>query len=437
MLERWALRRVLRDPAKTVLIGHHSISKGGSRHGIHNLAIKKRTSRVQQTTTRLNLRPISRSLITASIPSVLVPPLIFLGLLLSLWAWKCFWIIVLQDRLLYISWLPPFARSDKITDYEAECKPVRWEEKYIRSSDGTKLAICEGHFPARHHHPKKLVDENNVHRNVHSKRKLVVICYFQGNGGSTPMRLPLLSQVLRSITDTSMTRPDSSTPSADERTEYIILTLSYRGYWTSSGRASQSGIEMDAQAFLDWVSATYATPSTDLQIILWGHSLGSAIASTAAATYLGRHYPPNNTAAYPPSPPPASIAGLILEAPTSTIKDMLISLYPQKWLPYRYLWPFSWNTWNIGAAMDRIADWRDQIKEHGTPPPILLLSAQNDEVIPSYVPVNLQRKGKDLRLQIEWMDVPRALHTEAPIKMEGKIALVDFIHRNTSCAGYN
>ncbi|KAB8276004.1 hypothetical protein BDV30DRAFT_247153 [Aspergillus minisclerotigenes] len=185
----------------------------------------------------------------APIPSLLVPPLIFVGLLLALWTWKCFWIVVLQDKLLYLSWLPPLARSEKITDYEAECRPVQWVEKQIRSLDGTKLA---------------------------------------GNGGSTPLRLPLLSQVLRTIKEKSMSTPLST--SSSNGTEFTIVALSYRGYWTSSGRATQSGIELDAQAFLDWVSETYTAPETDLEVILWGHSLGSAIASSATATYLSRHH---------------------------------------------------------------------------------------------------------------------------------------------------
>ncbi|KAE8344984.1 hypothetical protein BDV24DRAFT_170964 [Aspergillus arachidicola] len=184
----------------------------------------------------------------APIPSLLVPPLIFVGLLLALWTWKCFWIVVLQDKLLYLSWLPPLARSEKIADYEAECRPVQWTEKHIRSLDGTKLA---------------------------------------GNGGSTPLRLPLLSQVLRTIKEKSMSTPLPT--SSSDGTEFTIVALSYRGYWTSSGRATQSGIELDAQAFLDWVSETYTAPDTDLEIVLWGHSLGSAIASSATATYLSRH----------------------------------------------------------------------------------------------------------------------------------------------------
>ncbi|KAF7590243.1 hypothetical protein BBP40_003127 [Aspergillus hancockii] len=392
----------------------------------------------------------SRSFVTNVLPSFLVPPAIFVGLLLSLWAWKCFWIIVLQDKLLYLSWLPPLSRSEKIEDYQAQCRPVQWVEKPIRSLDGTKLAVCEGRIPVRG--PDGFVAHNVSGRssNRSTRKKSVVICYFQGNGGSTPLRLPLLSQILRTIAEKSKSTCSSPTDDVD----YTVVALSYRGYWTSSGRATQSGIELDAQAFLDWVSETYATPDADLQVILWGHSLGSAIASNATASYLSRHSgekPPGDE-----TRSPVNIAGLILEAPSSSIKDMLISLYPQRWLPYRYLWPFSWNHWSCTAAMERMAQWRDLRSEtspknsSGAPeppesessslaprsisfvPPILLVSAQNDEVIPPHVADGLEADGKRLRLNLERKDVTGALHTEALLKIDGREAMVNFIFKSTS-----
>ncbi|OGM51293.1 alpha/beta superfamily hydrolase [Aspergillus bombycis] len=401
-----------------------------------------------------------RNFVTTAIPSLLVPPLIFVGLLLALWTWKCFWIVVLQDKLLYLSWLPPLARSEKIADYEAECRPVQWTQRQIQSLDGTKLAVCEGRIPVHSHNGRvasATPGEGDPQNTTMKKRKSVVICYFQGNGGSTPLRLPLLSQVLRTIKEKTKSMPLST--SSSDGTEFTIVALSYRGYWTSSGRATQSGIELDAQAFLDWVSETYTAPDTDLEVILWGHSLGSAIASSATATYLSRHRDQSPVDEMGTSRP-VTIAGLILEAPSSSIKDMLISLYPQKWLPYRYLWPFSWNHWSCTTAMERIARWWDQNKEQSnaviqggrsrvtmlpesgrrctsaesprSPPPILLLSAGSDEVIPPHVADQLESDGKRLGLELERKDVRGALHTEAPVKVDGREALVNFIFQSTS-----
>ncbi|PYH88458.1 putative alpha/beta superfamily hydrolase [Aspergillus ellipticus CBS 707.79] len=343
----------------------------------------------------------SRTLFTAAMPPVLVPPAIFLGLLLALWTWKCFWIVVMQEKLLYLTWLPPFARSEKINDYEAECRPVRWEEKKLQSLDGTRLAVCEGRLPISGHQTGQ-------------KTKSVVICYFQGNGGSTPMRVPLLSQILRAI-------HASGASSSSENVRYTMVALSYRGYWTSSGRPTQSGIELDVQAFLSWVVETYSAPHTDLRIVLWGHSLGSAIATTGLATYLARAGEGRGFES------PVPIAGLVLEAPSSSVKDMLINLYPQKWLPYRYLWPFLRSHWDSVTAMERMA-----AATSPAVPPILILSAEKDEVIPPHAANDLEMTGRSLGLDIARKHVLGAMHTEAPVKAEGKRTIVDFMLKCTS-----
>ncbi|KAH1423208.1 hypothetical protein KXV70_008887 [Aspergillus fumigatus] len=394
------------SPIGTVRPSYHPL-------GSRSLYSTRNTSR-----RRPQLAPAqSRGVFTSAIPPVLIPPVIFVSLLLGLWTWKCFWIVVMQDKLLYISWLPPFARSEQISDYAGESRPVHWEERRIRSLDGTKLAVCEGRMPAP---ARSVAQKPRAQAQAHepARKKLVVICYFQGNGGSTPMRLPLLSQFLRAI----------HSPTGD--VDYIVVALSYRGYWKSSGRASQIGIELDAVAFLQWVAETYgSSPDADVQMVLWGHSLGTAIASSAAATYLTRQ--PTTR-----GPPAVPIAGMILEAPMSSTKDMLISLYPQKWLPYRYLWPFLWNNWSSAVALERMARWRDQDRdprehEHAVPP-ILLLSAEKDEVIPVYAAAELEQEGKKLGLNVDRLDVSGAMHTEIPIKAAGRQAMIDFIKRCTA-----
>ncbi|EAW16934.1 alpha/beta hydrolase family protein [Aspergillus fischeri NRRL 181] len=410
MLAKWALRRVQRSlpgisPIRTVRPSYYPL-------GARSLYSIRNTSRKRPQHVTPSQR---RGLFTSAIPPVLIPPVIFITLLLGLWTWKCFWIVVMQDKLLYISWLPPFARSEQISDYAGESKPVHWEEKGIRSLDGTKLAVCEGRMPA----PARSVDQKpyaQAQAHEPARKKVVVICYFQGNGGSTPMRLPLLSQFLRAI------------HSPGGEVDYVVVALSYRGYWKSSGRASQIGIELDAVAFLQWVAETYGSPDRDVRMVLWGHSLGTAIASSAAATYLARL----STG----GPQAVPIAGMILEAPMSSTKDMLISLYPQKWLPYRYLWPFLWNNWSSAVALERMARWRDQdrdLKEHEhTVPPILLLSAEKDEVIPAYAAAELEQEGKRLGLKVDRLDVSGAMHTEIPIKAAGRQAMIDFIKRCTA-----
>ncbi|EAW12300.1 alpha/beta hydrolase [Aspergillus clavatus NRRL 1] len=427
------LKRIQRNAHRTSplesLLGpspaSHKCQNGASRP-IHTIISKQRTRKLTDHKVRSpSRRATSRGLLTSAIPTALIPPLIFTTLLLGLWTWKCFWIVLMQNKLLYIAWLPPFARSEQIADYASECRPVTWTQKPIRSLDGTTLAVCEGRIRAP-------VSAPAGRQGTHPTKR-VVICYFQGNGGSTPMRLPLLSGLLR----------DMAAASRDAGVECVAVALSYRGYWTSAGRATQSGIELDAQAFLDWAVGEYSVPGMELQVVLWGHSLGSAIASTALATYLSRRglESPRRGEGDVIAP----ITGLILEAPVSSTKDMLISLYPQKWLPYRYLWPFLWNNWNSAVAMQRMARWRDQLRQPGKTdasinggpevasdsagrvPPILLLSAEKDEVIPSYAAVELEEEGIRLGLDVQRLEVAGAMHTEIPIKMAGKKTMVEFI----------
>ena len=42
----------------------------------------------------------------------------------------------------------------------------------------------------------------------------------------------------------------------------------------------------------------------------------------------------------------SKVDGLVLETPFTSIRAMLVAIYPQQWLPYRYLYPFLWNHWN-------------------------------------------------------------------------------------------
>jgi fermentation-respiration switch protein FrsA (DUF1100 family) len=83
--------------------------------------------------------------------------------------------------------------------------------------------------------------------------------YFHGNGGSLRWR--------------------------DERFRALIsdgsglIALSYRGYGGSTGRPTEKGILADAAAAYAFATARYSA----VRIVLWGESLGSAVAIALAA----------------------------------------------------------------------------------------------------------------------------------------------------------
>ena len=86
--------------------------------------------------------------------------------------------IVFQNQIIYMPSIPPFSRSEKITDYEALCKPVRWREERIKSADGIEVALAVGSVPLE-------VDVTGKGEG----RKNIVVLYFQGYGTILPDEL--------------------------------------------------------------------------------------------------------------------------------------------------------------------------------------------------------------------------------------------------------
>jgi thioesterase domain-containing protein len=380
MLTRKALRSALRQLTR--------IPKSRNQRGLSGstvkrpLAITLSHANRQHPWTAISAQQQRRSLLT-SLPTYLVPPVVFTGLLLALWTYKVFMTVVFQEKILYMSYMPPQTRSEKIEDYATTCKPVEWEEVRIKSLDGTNIVLGVGCIPSEQ---TQAIEQ--------AAMREVVICYFQGNGGSVPPRLPLLSNTLKLLQSRN-----------GESTRYTMVALSYRGYWKSSGRATEAGIKFDAQATLNWVKTTH--PNTS--IVLWGQSLGAGVACSAAAEHLLRNE------AQP-------VQGLILETPFTSVSSMLKALYPERWLPYRYLTGFLRSHWDSEIALRRIAS-----VDKGRQPQILLCAATRDEVVPREEAEKLQRVCEETSLVIKRVNVIGALHNEATTRREGQEAVASFV----------
>lgn len=206
-----------------------------------------------------------------------------------------------------------------------------------------------------------------------------------------------------------------------------MVCLSYRGYWTSRGRPSERGIRLDTRASLEWIAgrqrqhlAHSATEHDEARkqppatVVLWGQSVGGGF-----ATFL---------AAQPPDLGDGlRIAGLILETPFLSMRAMLEAFYPQKWLPYRYLWPLLRNQLDNWAYLGHMAS-RHQTK--GTEPPrILILAAGVDEVVPSDHAERLHQRAVAVGLPAEKTVVLGALHTEAAARGPGQAAIARALSR--------
>ena len=112
--------------------------------------------------------------------------------------------------------------------------------------------------------------------------------------------------------------------------------------------------------------------------------------------------------------------GLVLETPFTSIRAMLIAIYPQKWLPYRYLYPFLWNQWDSRQALLRIA-------ESNAKPLVLILPAGRDELVPKSHAAELENVCKDGGIDVRRLTVKGALHHEVLGKHEGRQAVVNFL----------
>lgn len=341
------------------------------------------------------------------IPNYLLPPVIFTGLLVALYIWKSFIMVSLQNKIIYAPYLPPTARFEKISDWQKKLSGIEWRELHMRSIDGTDLALAVASVSSE---PEEVTHDGVSHH--------VYILYLQGNASSLPPRLPDHSWILRRV---QMEFKDRYP--ACGKVRFTQVGLSYRGYWTSAGRPTEIGINLDAIAATRWISQlhdnTYDARNEGSQhkvkpiFIIWGQSIGAGFATNLAASgVIPAHLEP---------------AALILETPFLSIKDMLETIYPEKWLPYKYLYPLLRNHLDSYKNLGTIAEQR---KERGLrPPQIFILEAGRDEVVPPRHAEELRKRCSELQLPVETKVVPKAFHSDA---MVGRVHVAEFIMKQTA-----
>lgn len=126
-----------------------------------------------------------------------------------------------------------------------------------------------------------------------------------------------------------------------------VFIVEYRGYGRSTGSASESGLQVDAQTALE-----YLHNRTDIdtsKIFVFGRSLGGAVAVDLAARN------------------PDRLAALVVENSFTSVPDMIDIVLPF----LRYFKFLSRNQW---SSLEKIADIKMKT---------LLLSGRLDELIPS------------------------------------------------------
>ncbi|KAK4100610.1 hypothetical protein N658DRAFT_427102 [Parathielavia hyrcaniae] len=306
--------------------------------------------------------------------------------------------VVFQNKIIYMPGLPPNARSEQIADWESMCGGIRWTREDTVAADGTKLAMAVTTVSSKTKEGRIKAPASEKSAAAH-----VYVLYFQGNASSIPPRLPDLSWVLRAVTDG---KTHGLPPM-----QLTFVCLSYRGYWTSRGRPSEPGLRLDAEAGVRWIAERHehvfgmdGSAESKPILLVWGQSIGSGVATNLAAT--GR------------IPSRLPIRGLLLETPFVSIRAMLETLYPQKWLPYKYLWPFLRNHLDSWANLGLVAQACTE-KGHALPM-VYILEAERDELVPKEQSERLYQRCVDLGIPTEKGVVPVAYHQQAIARGDGR-----------------
>ena len=106
----------------------------------------------------------------SSVHPVIIAPVVYTGLMITLWTYKCLMMVVFQSRIIYMPGIPPGARREKISDYSKQCRGIQWEKGSLTTSDGCILATAA----ASACRPDSLAKMGK------GTRKELIIVYFQG-----------------------------------------------------------------------------------------------------------------------------------------------------------------------------------------------------------------------------------------------------------------
>uniref|UniRef100_A0A8C8SH67 Abhydrolase domain containing 12B n=1 Tax=Pelusios castaneus TaxID=367368 RepID=A0A8C8SH67_9SAUR len=153
---------------------------------------------------------------------------------------------------------------------------------------------------------------------------------------------------------------------------FHILTLDYRGYGDSSGYPSETGFTTDALYLYDWVKAR----SGNSTVLIWGHSLGSGVATNLARKLLEERG--------------TQVDLIVLESPYTNIREAAANIPLTK--IYRKFPGFEYLILDTMALGDMFFCNDENIKVLSSP--LLILHSEDDYI----VPVHMGRKLFEIAL---------------------------------------
>lgn len=177
---------------------------------------------------------------------------------------------------------------------------------------------------------------------------------------------------------------------------YHVLSLDYRGFGDSTGDPSEAGLTNDALYLYHWVKKH----SRGNLICLWGHSLGSGVATNAAVKIQEQG---------------SAVDALILEAPYTSIGEVVVNHWFTKM--YRFLPGFESLLWNIMKRTSIVFANDKNLKSLISP--LLILHAEDDNLVPYHMGLELY----EISLQTQ-----RKFNTDAHVDMISYSTSLGFSH---------
>lgn len=139
-----------------------------------------------------------------------------------------------------------------------------------------------------------------------------------------------------------------------------VLIFDYRGYGKSDGKPSEHNTYTDTKIFMDYMINTLKIPEE--KIIIWGQSLGGAVAvELASKTHPG---------------------ALILESTFSSIPDMASHLYP--FIPAKWICSYKYDSFS-------------RIKSVKVPK--LFMHSKSDDIVPFELGLKLYNQASEPKTQ--------------------------------------
>ncbi|ETW07899.1 hypothetical protein H310_02309 [Aphanomyces invadans] len=250
---------------------------------------------------------------------------------------------VYQEKLLYFPSMPGVSKLTT-ENPEGYRRPdeygIDYEDVFIPCADGVKIHAWLMKQP--------------------QPKEVSTIVFFHGNAGNIGYRLPNAAKMFRHL-------------------ECNILLVDYRGFGMSEGEPTERGLQLDAEGVLDYLHSRGASTVDSSKLILFGRSLGGAVAVYAATTR------------------PKQIAGLILENTFLSISAMVDQVMP--WLSH------------VKSVVLRL-DWGNEGRIPLLTHPILFVAGERDELVPHTHMQRLHALAVKSTLRA-WLPIPRGTHNDS------------------------